>query len=122
MTRTVLLLVLCTVAVSCAPQTRFAWGGYENSLYRYSKSPEQRENYREALEKAVAKGQEDNRVAPGLLAELGYLALEDGDSTRSVAYFEQEMTLFPESRPFMESVIKKIKGGQSVGDDNDLVS
>lgn len=122
MTRIALLVVLCTMAVSCASQTRFAWGGYENSLYKYYKNPEQRENYREALEKAVVKGQEDNRVAPGLLAELGYLALEDGNSAQSVSYFEQEMKLFPESRPFMQSIIQKVKGGTNDDDADDLTS
>lgn len=110
MKRLAILLVLGAMVASCAPQSRFAWGDYENSLYTYYKNPEQREKYRTSLEKAVAKGREDERVAPGLLAELGYLALEDGDAARSVTYFEQEMLLFPESRPFLESVIKKIKG------------
>ena len=122
MKKVMVLLVLCTAVISCAPQSRFVWGNYESSLYRYYKNPEQRENYRVSLEKAVAKGREDNKVAPGLLAELGYLALEDGNSAQSVDYFEQEMALFPESRPFMESVIRRINGGQSVGDNTDLVS
>lgn len=122
MKRTIILLVLSMAVVSCAAPSRFAWGGYENSLYKYYKNPEHREGYRVSLEKAVAKGQEDNRVAPGLLAELGYLALEDGDSARSVGYFEREMALFPESRPFMKSVIEKIKGDQPVEEDTDLVS
>lgn len=122
MKRILILLVLSMAVVSCAQQSRFAWGSYENSLYKYYKNSEQRESYRVSLEKAVAKGQEDNRVAPGLLAELGYLALEDGDSARSIGYFEQEMTLFPESRPFMKSVILKIKGDQPVEEDSDLVS
>lgn len=122
MKRIAILLTLSAMVISCADQSRFSWGGYENSLYKYYKNPEGRDKYRMSLEKAVAKGQEDNRVAPGLLAELGYLALEDGDSSRSVDYFEQEMALFPESRPFMKRVIKKIREGQSVDDDNDLVS
>jgi len=101
MTRAAILLVLCTMVISCAPQTRFVWGNYENSLYKYYKSPENREQYLRSLEKAVAKGQNEGKVAPGLMAELGFLALESGDTKGAVNYFENEMAIFPESRPFM---------------------
>ena len=119
MKKSVILLVSCTAVISCAPQTRFVWGNYESSLYKYYKNPEQREAYRTSLVHAVEKGSEVDKVAPGLLAELGFLALEDGNTGQAVGYFELEMKTFPESRPFLQSVIKRANGGESSGDDSD---
>jgi len=96
------LLVLGLSLSACATPDRFEWGGYENQLYRYHKNPENRDDYRRALENAIARGQETNRVAPGLNAELGYLAYESGDTATAQRYFEAEMRLFPESRAFLQ--------------------
>lgn len=97
------------ILAGCATPSRFEWGGYEGSLYAYSKKPELRAQYRTALEKAIAEGSRTHRLAPGLCAELGYLALEDGDAPRAVALFEQEMAAFPESRPFLSNVVARAK-------------
>ncbi|MFC3076985.1 DUF4810 domain-containing protein [Phenylobacterium terrae] len=97
---------------ACATTTsRFEWGGYEAALYGYAKKPELRPQYREALEKAIDRGRRTNRIAPGLLAELGFICLEDGDATTALALFEEEMRLFPESRSFLQGVAARAKGG-----------
>ena len=98
---------------ACATPSRFEWGGYEPALYAYAKHPEVRPQYRVTLEKAIAEGRRTNRLAPGLLAELGYLALEDGDSAQAVRMFEEEMTAFPESRAFLTGVVTRAKGGSA---------
>ncbi|MEH0196875.1 DUF4810 domain-containing protein [Caulobacter sp. CCNWLY153] len=94
---------------ACATPARFEWGGYEGALYTYVKKPDRRPGYRQTLETAIAKGRQTDRVAPGLLAELGYLYLEDGDTARAVPLFEEEMRRFPEARPFMTNVIERAK-------------
>jgi hypothetical protein len=95
---------------ACATPSRFEWGSYEGALYAYAKKPALRENYRQALEKAVDDGKRSNRLAPGLLAELGYLSLEDGDTTHAVQFFEAEMQAFPESRVFLAGIVERTKG------------
>ena len=98
----------------CATQTgRFEWGSYESSLYSYAKAPDKRPEYRASLEAAVARGRETSRIAPGLLAELGYLHLEDGDTTGAIPLFEEEMATFPESRPFMTRLIDRAKKAEN---------
>jgi hypothetical protein len=49
-------------------------------------------------------------LAPGLLAELGYLSLEDGDTSQAIRLFEEEMTTFPESRIFLGGIVARTKG------------
>lgn len=92
---------------ACATPSRFEWGGYEGALYSYAKKPDLRPQYRTALERAIEQGRKTNRLAPGLLAELGYLALEDGDVATAVPLFEEEMRAFPESRAFLQGVVAR---------------
>jgi len=109
--RSGLLIPACALLLAaCATSSRFEWGDYERALYVYSKKPDARPVYREALEKAIAKGRNTKRLAPGLLAELGYLKLEDGDAAGAIALFEEEMRTFPEARPFLNPVVARIKG------------
>jgi hypothetical protein len=112
-------IAVCFVAAvlltECAPATRFTWGGYEDSLYRFYKNPSDREAYKMSLTNAIAVGRERNDIAPGLLAELGYMYLEDGDSVRAAALFREEMQLFPESQPFLTRIIDRATGRPVMG-------
>lgn len=96
---------------ACAPTPRFEWGNYEGALYAYAKKPDTRSQYRAALENAIQKGRQTNRIAPGLQAELGYVLLEDGDKAGARAQFEGEMRDFPESRAFLKGVVDRLNGG-----------
>jgi hypothetical protein len=99
------------VVSACAPATRFEWGNYEGALYAYAKKPEARPQYRAALESAIQKGRQTQRIAPGLQAELGYVLLEDGDKAGARAQFEGEMRDFPESKAFLQGVVDRLDGG-----------
>jgi len=100
------LLAFCA---ACVPTPRFEWGNYEMALYRYHKQPAEREAYRAALAQAIERGEQHNRVAPGLNAELGYLSLEAGDASAAIALFEREIALYPESARFLGGVIEQLR-------------
>ncbi len=102
------LFFLAIIVASCAPTTRFAWGDYENSLYRYYKDPAELASYREALTEAIEDGNTTGRLAPGLYAELGYTYLQQGDMAVANGFFEAEMTNFPESRPFLSGLMQRL--------------
>ena len=107
--------MLMLVLAGCAVPSRFEWGDYENSLYAYSKTPQAREGYRKSLQTAIARGEQTNRLAPGLYAELGYLFLEDNNNADAIASFQKEMAAFPEARPFLSSVVTRLNGGTVAG-------
>ena len=98
---------------ACAPTSRFEWGAYEQALYAYSQNPENRGVYKTALENAIERGRARDAIAPGLLAELGYLHLEDGNAVEALKYFREERTLFPESAVLMDRVITQLGGSAS---------
>ena len=106
-----LLMLTAAIAVSspgnAAPRSGFEWGHYDSALYAYSKHPERLPQFEEALRAAIARGNANHRLAPGLQAELGYCLLADGKKSEANELFKAEMTSFPESREFME----KIMGG-----------
>ncbi len=110
--RTLLIVALVpslTLVAGCATSSRFEWGNYEGALYAYAKKPDKREVYRNALQDAIERGRKTDRVAPGLLAELGYVDLEDGDLKDAIPLFQEEMRRFPESRAFLTPVIARAK-------------
>ena len=114
-------LAIFTVAIAttaCAPTTLFEWGSYEPALYAYAQNPENRGVYQEALEKAIQRGRDRNAVAPGLLAELGYLHMEAGETSQAIALFEEERERFPESAALMTRVIAGLNGGASASGGN----
>jgi hypothetical protein len=110
----VALLLAGAGLTACAPTSRFDWGAYDMALYAYAKNPGARDAYRAALVTAIERGRLSNRVAPGLLAELGYLHLEDGQQAAAIQCFEEEMARFPEAAPFMSGVIARLTGADAV--------
>ena len=110
-----LFVALGFALTSCATPSRFEWANYESALYIYAKKPDHRPQYQAALEDAIAKGRQTNRVAPGMLAELGYLHLQDGDTKGAVALFQEEMALFPEAKPFMTKIIARVQATEKQG-------
>lgn len=111
-----LLAALASAAFisACAPTTRFEWGAYEQALYAYSQNPENRGVYKTALENAIELGRVRDAVAPGLLAELGYLYLEEGNTVEALKYFREERSRFPESAVLMDRVITQLGGSASL--------
>jgi hypothetical protein len=103
-------LIGATSTAACAPTTLFEWGNYEPALYAYTQNPENRGVYKEALEKAIERGRARNAVAPGLLAELGYLHMEAGETAEALRYFQEERRRFPESAGLMDRVITRLGG------------
>lgn len=110
------IALVAVVATGCAQQSRFVWGNYENSLYAYYKNSDQRAAYEASLVKAIELGRKNGKVAPGLCAELGYLQLENGNLPEAQKYFAEEMTLFPESRPFLSGVVQRMANDKDKAD------
>lgn len=103
-------LSLAITTVACVAAPRFEYGAYEPTLYSYFKKPELRDRYETALESAIQKGEQTERLAPGLYAELGYLRLQDGDTVAAVKLFEIEKAAFPEAKYFMDRIIARATG------------
>jgi hypothetical protein len=108
--RPILAVAVVLLLSGCATVTEagYYWGDYSSTLYKYTKSPsdETLTAHIEELEKIISESDErDLRVPPGVHAELGYIKARQGDDTGSMAHYQSEMTLYPESRLFLERLI-----------------
>ncbi|KAF7961322.1 hypothetical protein AWV80_34540 [Cupriavidus sp. UYMU48A] len=95
----------------CAgPQPMYQWEGYQVQVYEYFKgeSKEAQVTALEAgLEKIKAKG---GSVPPGYHAQLGMLYLNIGKGDQMIKEFQTEKTLFPEATPYMDFLLRNVKG------------
>ncbi|HLT03475.1 MAG TPA: DUF4810 domain-containing protein [Pseudomonas sp.] len=95
------------------PKSLYGWEQYQPQLYSYLKGEgsyeEQIAVLEQGLQKIRARGQ---TPAPGYHAQLGLLYAQIGRGEQVVQQFRTEAELFPESRPFMEFLLKQKEAGQ----------
>lgn len=109
MIRKVLLgAAACLALPACVPQSQYYWGNYSEALYGYYEDPTRRPEYQAALVNIVEAAGPQNRVPPGIYAEIGYLELQNGNKETARQYFERERTAWPESAVFMGRMIQAI--------------
>lgn len=104
-------LALTAVALSgCVAQPMYQWGGYEPMLYAGYKDPNKMEEMRLGLERHIAAmDKSGQKIAPGLLAELGTLYLQSGSSDKAISMYKRERDTWPESKGLMDAMIKNLE-------------
>jgi hypothetical protein len=86
---------------------RYGWGTYDPSLYAYYKDPTKEAALAESLAAIISTADSDHAlVPPGIYAEYGYLRLQEGKNLAAVELFKQEESHWPESKVFMDRMIK----------------
>jgi len=109
--RSSLLIVFLLLGLTgCAQTGLYKWGGYEQGLYSSYKDPTKIEGLRTALESHIKEMETTNqKVAPGLYAELGTLYLQSGLSEKAIAMYTKERDTWPESKGLMTAMIKNLE-------------
>jgi len=104
------LLAVLSLIVGCASPSLYQWGGYEQALYEGYKDPTKMEALRVKLETHVAAMEKSQqKVAPGLYAELGTLYLQAGSPEKASINYAKERDAWPESRVLMTAMIKNLE-------------
>jgi hypothetical protein len=86
---------------------RYAWGTYDPSLYAYYKDPTKEAALAESLAAVISTADSQHaQVPPGIYAEYGYLQLQEGKNLAAIELFKQEEAHWPESKVFMDRMIK----------------
>lgn len=106
-----LALALTAVALGgCVAQPMYKWGGYEPMLYAGYKEPNKMEEMKLGLEAHIAAmDKSGQKIAPGLLAELGTLYLQSGSSDKAISMYKRERDTWPESKGLMDVMIKNLE-------------
>jgi len=107
------LLPLCGLVAACAPQQKYYWGNYSESLYSYYGDPSKEADYEKALFEVTSGADQGGRkVPPGLYAEYGYEELSRGHADKAIEMYQREEQAWPESTVFMDRAITAAKAGQ----------
>jgi hypothetical protein len=86
---------------------RYDWGTYDPSLYSYYKDPTKEAALAGSLAEIISTADSHHAlVPPGIYAEYGYLQMQAGKNVAAVELFKQEEAHWPESKVFMERMIK----------------
>lgn len=102
------LISLALFLAACQKQGIFYWGDYSETYYDEMKNPCEATSaaHLKSLETIIEKSRAKNlAVPPGIHAEYGYIMLKAGKADIAIASFEQEKSLYPESRVFMDRLI-----------------
>ena len=108
--RTLLLLSMFLLASCATNKDIYYWGEYEQLIHDAYIKPgsadpaTQIEKLKADIQKSEAMGK---RVAPGIYVHLGYLYALEGKDSQSKAAFNQEQTLYPESKVFIEGMMNR---------------
>jgi hypothetical protein len=107
MNRFLILGALLVLTACAAPQKKYEWGGYEQSLYEYYKAPASLNALVASIDATIINAEKANRpVPPGLYAEHGFLLLQQGRHQEAAGLFTKEKARWPESTALMNRMIK----------------
>ena len=100
--------ILVGLLMGCVTnRQRYDWGSYDPSLYAYYKDPTKEAALAESLAAIISTADAHHAlVPPGIYAEYGYLKLQEGKNLAAADLFKQEESHWPESKVFMDRMIK----------------
>ncbi len=106
-TITVIMLASCTVQ-----KPLYTWDKYDVTSYNYLKNSDEKstqaliETYQNIIEK-----QQGSRgvVPPGVYADYGFILLQDNKTEEGKAMLLKEVELYPESKTFIDRILKMIE-------------
>lgn len=107
-------LVFLGGCAATVTEAGYYWGDYSQTLYKYTKDPNETTlaGHVEELEDIIATSDEKGlKVPPGIYAELGYIKARQGNDAIAMGYYEKEMSLYPESRLFLERLTVETSKG-----------
>ena len=104
----------CSLFASCGTtqQPLYSWYDSEDVSYEYNKthSDEMRASLLKEYQKMEAHQQGTRgTVPPGFYAEYGYALVAAGQREEGLAKLRKELELYPESKVFVERIIKQIE-------------
>ena len=107
-----LLMIPALMLASCtSKKPLYSWNGYDKTSYTYLKNNDEKatkaliKNYKTIIEKQ--KGSR-HIVPPGVYADYGFVLLQAGKTKEGSDMLKKEIELYPESKVFIDRVIKML--------------
>lgn len=106
-----MLALTAPLFISCmSSSTLYYWGKYEDASYKNYKqgTDEAKAELMAVYEKMMDKQTGTRKtIAPGICAEYGYMLIQANKVEEGITYLKKEIELYPESRVFIERIIKQ---------------
>ena len=113
MSRVWIVIALLVTLTGCVAPSLYQCGGYEKDLYGAYKDPTKMDALRLNLESQTALLESSQqKVAPGLYAELGTLYLQLGSAEKAIEMYKKERDAWPESKGLMTAMIQNLERRQ----------
>lgn len=108
---TFILTIFFAGCASSKPAPLYHWdGSYVSSIYNYLNDEYDAFEQIQLLQKSIQMAYDNNtKVPPGLYAHLGLLYSNLGNRAQSIAYFDKEINLYPESKNYLEFLLNQNK-------------
>ncbi|HOT15516.1 MAG TPA: DUF4810 domain-containing protein [Bacteroidales bacterium] len=113
MNKLIIVAVGALLMASCTVENQlYSWYAYDEASYNFLKNNDEKsrqeliENYQQIIEK-----QRGTRKVPppGIYADYGFLLLQANKTVEGKALLEKEIALYPESKVFIERILKMIE-------------
>lgn len=104
--------------VSTDSTALYYWGSYPKQTYLSLTAPEKTSAQQQmaALEKDLEVAKAKNlAVPPGMYAHIGWLNLQLNSPTQAIQYFELERQIYPESKIWMDYLLKNMLPSSAQG-------
>jgi hypothetical protein len=115
MKKTLALCVFAILIFGCAQTSLYYWNGYSSSLYNYKKNPSEEtiQKHKDSITTIINKADRyGKKVPPGLCCEYGYYLMLENNIIEAQQYFAMETSLYPESKKFVDLLLKQIQVNQ----------
>ena len=100
MNKIIFALVLLISLSACQTKSLYHWGDYSQTAYKYVMEPSDKtrlKHQQSMLDIVVTANKKNIKVAPGIYAELGLLAMENNKINQAIAYYQQEAENYKKS-------------------------
>lgn len=104
------IIILLMSSCSMRP-AMYYWSKYNTAAFNYVANPNTKnakaltDEYAKLIKKQVGSR---HAVPPGVYADYGYLLIKSGRVTEGKEMMQKEITLYPESKPFIERAITQL--------------
>ncbi len=107
-------IYIIALAFSSCSSTKglYSWDKYQNASYNYFKKADEKSIDQIMVQyQKIIKQQNGTRkvTPPGMFADYGYFLIQRGDLKRGKENLKKEILLYPESKIFIDRILKLIE-------------
>lgn len=107
------LIFLSVFLISCtSTKGLYTWSKYEQASYNYLKKSDEKSTDKlfKEYELLINNPKGTRKVTPpGILADYGFLLIQKGDLIKGKEYLKKEILLYPESKIFIDRILKLVE-------------